>query len=330
MTELERVGLGGNDKLSILRFSSEEDWLVLRQKGIGGSDAGAIMGLNKYTSPLAVYKAKVDGTAPDLSDNPNVRRGKELEDFVLTKYVQPRLDRFGYTTEKPDFMILNSDYPFLRANLDGIACLKSDPRVGTSILIEIKCVSMFAEDAWNGPDYGGIPPYYYAQIQHYLTVTGMNKAYLVALFDRTWTVKWYPIKRDQKFINEMLPILKHFYDYHMCMRMPPKITYSIDKEDAAEAISTAPKPHIPNQMMTLIVEKYRDVSANLKSLEKEKDELVSTILDMYLQGYMPTEGTVKFTTVKSKKFNVTKFKEANPGLYEQYCEDVETSRTTIK
>ena len=27
---------------------SRSDWLRLRRKGIGGSDAGAIMGLNKY------------------------------------------------------------------------------------------------------------------------------------------------------------------------------------------------------------------------------------------------------------------------------------------
>ena len=36
-----------------------KEWLVLRKTGLGGSDAGAICGLNPYTSPIHVYKDKV-------------------------------------------------------------------------------------------------------------------------------------------------------------------------------------------------------------------------------------------------------------------------------
>ena len=32
-----------------------EEWLRLRKGGIGGSDAGAMCGLNPYRSPMAVY-----------------------------------------------------------------------------------------------------------------------------------------------------------------------------------------------------------------------------------------------------------------------------------
>lgn len=327
---LELIGLGGNDKLSIINFDNEEDWLKLRTKGIGGSDAGAILGLNKYSSPLTVYKDKVDGIKPNLDDNANVRRGKDLEEFVLTKYVQPKLRDFGYTVEKPDFMIINSDYPYLRANVDGIAKSKTGPSYETSILIEIKCVSVFAEDAWNGSEYNGIPPYYYAQIQHYLAVTGMKRAYLVALFDRTWSVVWYPIERDEAFIGKMLPILKEFYEVNMGMQVPPKITYAVDKEDAAKAIASTPTPTTPSEEMTALVAYYKQVSADIKSLEKAKNETVDSILDLYRKGFKPTEGSVKFSVSTTHRFNASKFKEDNPGLYEQYCEDVETSRTTIR
>ena len=33
---------------------SREEWLKLRKTGIGGSDAGAICGLNPYSSPMKV------------------------------------------------------------------------------------------------------------------------------------------------------------------------------------------------------------------------------------------------------------------------------------
>lgn len=34
---------------------SHEEWLSFRKRGIGGSDAGAICGLNPYSSPIHVY-----------------------------------------------------------------------------------------------------------------------------------------------------------------------------------------------------------------------------------------------------------------------------------
>ena len=101
-----------NKDLVTLPFDDEESWLELRKKGIGGSDIGAIMGLNKYMSALTVYKVKVEGLQIDLSDNANVRRGKDLEDLILKNYVRPYLEPAGYTVEKPDFMIINNKYPF--------------------------------------------------------------------------------------------------------------------------------------------------------------------------------------------------------------------------
>lgn len=331
MSLLDAVGLGDNPKLSTIAFDNEEDWLQLRTKGIGGSDAGAILGLNKYSSPLAVYKAKVDGIQKDLSDNANVRRGKELEDFVLEKYVKPKMHEYGFTVTKPDFMIVNEDYPFLRANVDGIARSVTNGSYKTSLLIEIKCVSAFAEDAWDGPDYCGIPPYYYAQIQHYLAVTGMRAGYLVALFDRTWSVKWYAVRRDENFIAGMLLKLKQFYEVNMCMEIPPKIDYALDKEDAAKAIDEASDiTFVPNEDMQKLVVEYTDVSSKIKELEKLKNDLVSSILEMYRQGQKPTSGVVKFSTVKSSRFNSARFKKEHPDMYEEYCEESESPRSTIK
>jgi putative phage-type endonuclease len=331
MSALDNVGLGDNPKLSTIGFTTEEEWLQLRTKGIGGSDAGAILGLNKYSSPLSVYKAKVDGIVKDLSDNANVRRGKELEEFVLEKYVQPKMREYGYVTSKPDFMIINSDYPYLRANVDGIAKSMTKPSHKTSLLIEIKCVSTFAEDAWDGPEYCGIPPYYYAQIQHYLAVTGMRAGYLVALFDRTWSVKWYQIKRDDKFIAEMLPRLKEFYEINMLMEIPPKINYALDKDDAAKAIDAHDDvTYTPTKEMQSLVEAYVQVASEIKDLEKRKDEIQSDILERHLKGQKPISGIVKFTTTKSSRFNQTRFKSDHPDMYKQYCEESESPRSTIK
>ena len=51
-----------------------QEWLKLRKEGIGGSDAGAICGLNPYASPMSVYQ---DKTSPEISeqDNEAMRQG---------------------------------------------------------------------------------------------------------------------------------------------------------------------------------------------------------------------------------------------------------------
>ena len=37
---------------------SREEWLTLRKKGLGGSDAAAVCGMNRWRGPLDVYLDK--------------------------------------------------------------------------------------------------------------------------------------------------------------------------------------------------------------------------------------------------------------------------------
>lgn len=41
-----------------LNGMSREDWLKVRKTGIGGSDAGAVCGLNPYSSAMKVFRDK--------------------------------------------------------------------------------------------------------------------------------------------------------------------------------------------------------------------------------------------------------------------------------
>ncbi|MDI9475820.1 MAG: YqaJ viral recombinase family protein, partial [Bacillota bacterium] len=46
-------------KLVDTRTITHEEWLNWRKKGIGGSDVSALLGLNPWRSPLALYYDKV-------------------------------------------------------------------------------------------------------------------------------------------------------------------------------------------------------------------------------------------------------------------------------
>jgi len=47
---------------------SRMEWLKLRKKGIGGSDAAAVCGLNPYSSPMKVF---IDKTNEDVVEEDN-------------------------------------------------------------------------------------------------------------------------------------------------------------------------------------------------------------------------------------------------------------------
>ena len=57
------------------------EWLHLRKTGLGGSDAGAVCGLNPYSSPLQVFYDKTSEEVQD-KDSESMRQGRDLEEYV--------------------------------------------------------------------------------------------------------------------------------------------------------------------------------------------------------------------------------------------------------
>ena len=103
-------------KASTLNLTHDE-WLERRRQSIGGSDAGAVLGLNKYNSPYALWAEKTGKVIPeDISDNEAVRLGNDLEEYVAKRWQEAtgkklRKDNHIYTnkiTPQSDFYLLNS------------------------------------------------------------------------------------------------------------------------------------------------------------------------------------------------------------------------------
>lgn len=66
-------------------FTSREEWLNQRKKGVGGSDIAAICGLDPYRSPLDVYLDKVGESEP-IEDNAFMKAGRYLEPVVADMF----------------------------------------------------------------------------------------------------------------------------------------------------------------------------------------------------------------------------------------------------
>lgn len=86
-------------KISTLGMSREE-WLEERRKSLGGSDMGAVLGLNRYRSPYTVWAEKT-GRIGEEPDNEAMRQGRDLEQYVASRFEEAsRLP--GAPDELPD------------------------------------------------------------------------------------------------------------------------------------------------------------------------------------------------------------------------------------
>ena len=309
--------------------SSHEAWLAARKEGIGGSDVAAIMGLNPYNSALSVYKSKqADYIAPE--PGVNLRKGSDLEEFIFQKHVLPDCPKHGWwQCCKPTTILVRKETPWLRSSLDGLAITED----GDHEVIEIKFVTEYGEAAWNHSEYSGIPAPYYAQVQSYMWTTGAKKAYVYALFDRTWEVKVYEIDRNDFFITEMLKTTHDFYTNNLCMNIPPRPTLVSEKADFAEALealkeleSVDDKPEDPE--MSKLCESVIRMKHEIKTLESNIDFAMDRLGELSLEGkYSPH---FKVSTYTTNRIDTAKLKKEYPEVAEACTKQDSTVRTTIK
>lgn len=82
-------------KIAATKSLPHEDWLRLRKQGIGGSDAGAVCGINSYRSAFNVYHDKVSADLTEAEDNERMRQGRDLEDYCARRFSEARVSCFS-------------------------------------------------------------------------------------------------------------------------------------------------------------------------------------------------------------------------------------------
>lgn len=194
-------------KLSTLNMPREE-WLAERRKSIGGSDAGALLGLNKYQSPYSLWAEKTGKIIPpDLSDKEAVRLGHDLEDYVAKRFAEET----GKSVRRANSFFYNSAYPFAHALPDRMVAHESaglECKTTSSWEIIKQCREGKYPDAW------------YAQMTHYMMVTGCQKWYLaVCCFGSGFY--WFEIERDEAEIAALAAAEREFWELVQRQSPPP-------------------------------------------------------------------------------------------------------------
>lgn len=240
-----------------IKTNSREEWLELRKKYIGGSDAAAVVGLNQYVSPYALWAEK-SGMVEGFSGNLSTEVGTYLEEFVAQLFER----KTGKKIHRENRSFLNSDYPFAIANIDRKIS-------GEDAGLEIKTCSELRMKAFANGEY---PSNYYVQCMHYMAVTGLKKWYLAVLVGNHEFLI-FEIERDEDEIEALMCAEKLFWD-KVCNHIPPEMDGSQSTTDAISAIY----PNENDETADLSI--FGDdlaMRANLKASVKALEEQIGEI-----------------------------------------------------
>jgi putative phage-type endonuclease len=294
---------------------NHQEWLNARRKGIGGSDAGAILGVNKYKTPLDVYLDKT-GQAPDIEDNDAMYWGRALEDIVAYEYAK----RTGKKVRRNNAILVHPEHKFMLANLDREI-------VGEPGILEIKTAAR--ADDWGEPGSDEVPESYLAQVMHYMAVTGAQFADIAVLIAGR-KFQTYTIQRDDQLIEHMIDVERDFWENNVYRLVPPDAKTMADlnnrwRVDSGAALVASVELHQKIKFLQALRDKEKEIQEERKELEfmiKEEMAEMSEILDD--QG----NRLVTWKARQSKRFDTKKFREDHADLADQYTVE-STSRTFL-
>lgn len=179
-----------------IAYKDKEEWLSIRKNYIGGSEAGALIGLNEHETPYTLW-AKKTGRIPEFAGNVTTRVGAYLEELVAKMFSEET----GKRVRKKNRVIVNDAYPFACADVDRII-------VGEQALLEIKTTNSIP--VMRKTRAGEYPSTWYCQMTHYLAVTGFERAYLAVLVGgREFLI--FTLERDQAEIDALMEAEEKFW-----------------------------------------------------------------------------------------------------------------------
>ena len=282
-----------------------------RDKFIGGSDVGTILGVNKFKSPYVLFLEKTGKIEPEnVDDKLQVRLGHKMEQVVAEIYEEET----GTKVQKSNRSYRSKKYPFLVGHIDR-------KLVGSKKGLEIKTTS-----SWNKTDYkeGEIPPSHFYQCMFYMMITGIHDWDIATLRDNNefyvMHVSW-----NEEIASEILHECIEFWKCVESGVWDKPIDGSINTETAIGKAFPCNVDMIPQENLPVTIENrvdvigsYFELVQSIKQLETTKKSVeneLKAILGNNQVGFIGDEYKVTWIPKKrSAGIDIDKLKEDHPEI----------------
>ncbi len=294
-------------------------WLKERQCGIGGSDVGAILGVNKYKTPFEVYLEKTEPITEVGEQSESAYWGDQFEEVVAKEFEK----RTGKKVRRDRKHYKHKEYSFMVANIDRKV-------VGENAILECKTANQYLANEWQDDE---VPASYLLQVQHYLFVTGAEVGYIAVLIGGQKFV-WKEVQRDEELIEVIIEAEKEFWKM-VQDKTPP----ALDGSSAAEKyLKERYKEAEEDKSIELgfeykdKIKTYLDMKVQLKNFETQVKELENQIkFEIGNAEYAHAPGySLSWKNVSSAKVDSKKLKSEYPEIYDKVIKESKSRRFSIK
>lgn len=304
-------------KISV-RDMDRKEWLQLRKTGIGGSDAGAICGMNPYSSPMTVFQNKTCEVLEE-QDNEAVRQGHDLEDYVAQRFMEAT----GLKLRRSNYMYRSEEYPFMIADVDRLV-------VGEDAGLECKTASAYNADKWKD---GEIPLHYIMQCYHYMAVTGKRTWYIAAvILGREFTYR--KLEWDDELIRQMIETEQDFWENHVMKKVMP----NPDGSKACDAVLQQ-YFHMAQKAETIELTGFdeklcrrEEILSQISELQQEQSRIEQEV-KLYMQENefaVSDNYRVSWSNVETTRLDTQRIKQERPEIYRDYAKVSSSRRFQIK
>ena len=205
-----------------------EEWLAVRKRGIGSSDAAAAVGLSPYKSQLELWMEKTGRDAALPKADPHDEEspaywGNILEPIVAAHYTKRsgnRVRRVNAVLQHPD-----PEFSWMLANIDREVIGADDVQI-----LECKTAGINGARLWKE----GVPEYVQLQVMHQLAVTGKQAADVTVLLGGQ-QVEIHRIERDDFLIGRLMRLEQQFWQF-VIDDIPPPADGSESAEQALRCL----------------------------------------------------------------------------------------------
>jgi len=326
-----------------------------RRASLGGSDAGAVVGLNEYQSAFDAWWAKVGDSEDKFTENKYTYWGTIKEKVVAEHYAarhgielieSPKRvwDVRPWMTGTPDRLLVSPENFNERDDLSYLGTY-SDPVSGKELVrrgLEIKTALEKHTTKWHTygsvsigdrppyvvPDYRtalhSVPMYYWFQCQWYMALMGFEEWDLCVLLGSS-DYREYRLYYDREYMTEAIERCEFFWTHHVENNVPPPIDWGkmvntyLEKKYGPHSDILREGTSIDDTMALAL----RDKGRRMKELIEEEKELKTKLARM--------EGVHR-----SLKADLTNLKKENDALCNWFRErigkdlGVETQYGTVK
>ncbi|MFC5407285.1 YqaJ viral recombinase family protein [Cohnella soli] len=191
--------------LTQTRTLTGEEWLIWRRKGLGGSDAAAILGKDRRKSAMQVYLDKIG----EYSEQPATEAmllGNRLKSFIARQFSELT----GLKTFRRNMIFCHPEHDYLIATIDRWV-------VGDGAGLLCKSAAEYLKQQW---EQGSIPEEVDIQSQHYMAVTGVDHWWVAGLVGGN-KMNIVRVERDEELISRLMTAAGKFWSEHVLKQIPP-------------------------------------------------------------------------------------------------------------